>query len=336
MNFLRKIMFVIGILIIFSTTLNAQVFTEDFESGIPNTWAIFDNGVGTTNSWEPIAFGTGNTIAQILYDCTVASDAEDWLVTPQITPTATDNFLRFFQADPDIADYGSIMTIRISTMSQTNPADFTTIYTQGESVLTPSLKPHQIDLSTYIGQPIYIAFVMTQNCGDRWIIDDVEVRSECTIDLSVTQNEFTLTANEASSGTTYEWIACSGAPISGETNQSFTATVDGHYAVQITTGNGCSQMSGCYYLAPLSIPDNEFSKELNLYPNPTHGNFSLDLGNTYVSTAVTLTDLTGRVLKKYTHSNEQKLNLKTDQPAGVYLLIVASEDKKAVLKLVKE
>ena len=250
--------------LLLSIMSHAQVFTEDFESGIPNTWAIFDNGVGTGVSWEATTFGSANT-AYILYDCSVASDAEDWLVTPQITPTATDNMLRFFQTDHDSGDFGSVMTIRISTQSQTNPADFTTIYTQGESALTFVLTPIQIDLSAYVNQPIYIAFVMTQNCGDRWYIDDVEVRSECTIDVSVTASGNTLTANQA--GATYEWIECSPPIISGETNQSITLTDVNQFArVKITTSDGCTETSGCYSLATLGIDDRNFKEEFSLYP----------------------------------------------------------------------
>lgn len=317
-----------------SIITHAQVFIENFESGIPNTWAIFDNDVGTGVNWEVIPWGTANNAAFILYDCSVTSDAEDWLITPQIIPTATDNFLRFFQADPDASDYGSIMTIRISTMSQTNPADFTTIYTQGESVLTPFLESHQIDLNAYINQPIYIAFVMTQNCGDRWVLDDVEVRSECTIDLSITQVGTTLTVNQT--GATYEWIDCGGTPILGETNQSFTATVDGQYSVNITTNNGCTEAAGCYYLAPLSVADNDFSKELLLYPNPTAGNFSINLGKTYANVTTKITDLRGRLIQKFEITNKSVLQLNLEAPEGIYILIVDVGDKKMVKKIIKK
>lgn len=155
---------------------NAQVFKEKFDAGIPNTWAVFDNGVGTGLHWNIWKYGTpGSNVAYIMYDCTVSTDAEDWLVTPLITPNLEEHFLKFDQGDPDWGDFGSKMSIRISTSSQTDKASFTTIYEQGEKVLTPFLALQEIDLSAYIDTPIYIAFVMTQNCGDRWLIDNVEV-----------------------------------------------------------------------------------------------------------------------------------------------------------------
>lgn len=47
------------------------------------------------------------------------------------------------------------------------------------------------------------------------------------------------------SGATYQWIDCSNnSPIAGATNQSFTATVNGNYAVEVSE-NGCSATSAC-------------------------------------------------------------------------------------------
>src|SRR5690606_1382106 len=51
------------------------------------------------------------------------------------------------------------------------------------------------------------------------------------IDESVTNSSPTLTSN--ANGATYQWIDCNNgfAPIFGETNQSFTASANGNYAV---------------------------------------------------------------------------------------------------------
>jgi hypothetical protein len=65
----------------------------------------------------------------------------------------------------------------------------------------------------------------------------------CTVDNSTTLNGTTISANEA--GSTYQWINCSGnTPIAGATNQSFTPTQTGDYAVIINNGS-CSETSNC-------------------------------------------------------------------------------------------
>ena len=64
------------------------------------------------------------------------------------------------------------------------------------------------------------------------------------IDLNVTNVAATLTSDQA--GATYQWIDCDNgnAAISGETNQSYSPTVTGNYAVVVTV-NGCSDTSAC-------------------------------------------------------------------------------------------
>jgi len=155
-----------------------------------------------------------------------------------------------------------------------------------------------------------------------------------TINSSVNQTGTLLTANE--SGATYQWLDCPGmTPISGATNQSYTATTNGDYAVYISN-NSCSDTSICHTVVGVGIIENNFNSELLLYPNPTDGNFSIDLGNNYQNTVISITDLNGRTTQTKKYYNSQLLHLKLEGPAGVYFLIVQSENRKAVIRLIKE
>ena len=124
-------------------------------------------------------------------------------------------------------------------------------------------------------------------------------------------------------------------PITTATNKSFTPTASGYYAV-VVHKNGCSATSTCYTVTGVGIIENDFGKKLLLYPNPTKGDFVIDLGNNYPTTNITLTDLSGKLLQASTHNNNQLLHLKLKEPAGVYLLHIQSEDKKATIRLIKE
>lgn len=67
--------------------------------------------------------------------------------------------------------------------------------------------------------------------------------SGCAVDNSTTLNGTTISANEA--GAAYQWINCSGnTPVAGATNQSFTPTQTGNYAVIVNNGS-CSDTSNC-------------------------------------------------------------------------------------------
>jgi len=83
---------------------------------------------------------------------------------------------------------------------------------------------------------------------------------------------------------------------------------------------------------PLASAENE----LVLYPNPTDGNFSIDLGENYQTVTITITDIVGRTISSKTYNESQLLKLNIEEPAGIYLVMIESEDKKAVIRLVKE
>ena len=155
-----------------------------------------------------------------------------------------------------------------------------------------------------------------------------------TVNLRVTQSGLTLTANQT--GAIYQWLDCTNgsSPITGEINQSYTATANGDYAVEVTE-NACVDTSVCVSIISVGVIESNFGAEFNLFPNPTNGNFSIDLGENYSSINVTITDINGRLIQLNKYSNSQLLKLKIVDSAGVYQLIVESEDKKAVIRLIK-
>ena len=80
--------------------------------------------------------------------------------------------------------------------------------------------------------------------------DTVTVKA---VELGISQANNVLTANATPA--TYQWINCAThTPIAGQTSQSYTATVNGSYAVKITQ-NGCTDTSACVSLIN-PFPDN--------------------------------------------------------------------------------
>ncbi len=157
-----------------------------------------------------------------------------------------------------------------------------------------------------------------------------------SVNTTVTQVGAILTADE--SGATYQWLNCAGlTPIAGATNQSYTPSTTGDYAVTVEQ-NGCSETSSCYNFSTSTVGtfENNFGSQLIVYPNPTNGDFSIDLGESYQSVKVTLTDLSGKVIQSKTYFGSQLLDLKIEEPRGVYQLVVESGINKVVIKLIKE
>lgn len=155
-----------------------------------------------------------------------------------------------------------------------------------------------------------------------------------TVNTSVTQAGEELSANEP--GLSYQWVNCPNyTPINLETEQTFTASEDGGYAV-IITENGCTDTSDCFTVSGLGIIENDFGDAFILYPNPTKGEFSVDLGQKYQTITITISDLSGRKVLSKVYNDNQTLILKLEEPAGIYLVKIESDDKKANIRLVKE
>lgn len=172
----------------------------------------------------------------------------------------------------------------------------------------------------------------TANC-DSIITINLTINS--ISDLTISTSGTTVSTNNT--GATYQWVDCDNnyAVIVGETGQSYIATVNGNYAVELTE-NGCVDTTACVAITTVGIIENNFGNNLLVYPNPTNGNFSIDLGDVYENSEVLITDLSGKLLDSKTIAQSQTLNLSIREPAGIYILSIKAEDKKAVIRLIKE
>lgn len=146
----------------------------------------------------------------------------------------------------------------------------------------------------------------------------------------------TITVNNSSA--TYVWLDCdnNNSPISGETNQSFTASLNGSYAVELTE-NGCVDTSACVAVTTVGIMEHSFSNEVVVYPNPTHGTITIEFENVNEHLEVILYSLSGQLIEHRNVQNTSLIQLDINAPAGIYILEVTGEDGvKTSLKLVKE
>jgi len=155
-------------------------------------------------------------------------------------------------------------------------------------------------------------------------------------DTAVTQSGATLTAEAV--GAVYQWIDCddNNAPISGKTNQNFTASANGNYAV-IVTENNCTDTSSCYNVTGFGIVENSFGSDIKFYPNPTQNKVSIELDKAYSDLLITVTNLQGQELLTSSFNNKQIVDVEMDQlKAGVYFIKIDSDNNTAVIKIIKE
>ena len=74
---------------------------------------------------------------------------------------------------------------------------------------------------------------------------------------------------------------------------------------------------------------------ISAYPNPSNGNFHIEMGNPYQDVNILVTDMNGKTIQQQSYNNAQLLNINIDAGAGIYFIQVKSADKQGFVKIVK-
>ncbi len=245
---------------------------------------------GYTYSWSPSG-GTSATatgLASGTYTC-IITDANSCAKTQTVTITQQSAI-----ASSQAYTLCAGQSVTVGSNTYTTSGTYTDVLTASngcDSTVTTNLIVNPIisssnsyticfGLSVTVGTNTYstsgtFTDVLTAANGcDSTVTTILTVHPAIDITTSISGN--TITAN-ATSGT-FQWIDCTlgNTPISGETNQSFTPTTNGNYAVVISD-NGCSETSTCVNITITGI--NEFdltNAVINVYPNPSTGVITIE------------------------------------------------------------
>ncbi len=147
--------------------------------------------------------------------------------------------------------------------------------------------------------------------------------------VNTTVSGVTITVVQA--GATYQWLNCNAgnAPIAGETHQSFTATVNGSYAVLVTmNGNGCSATSTCVIVNNVGIDELTAKEQFIVYPNPSSANLSILFPG---KASMEILNVEGQVVKRFNFEGRMMEMELADIPTGVYI-IRAKSGKEVITK----
>jgi len=133
-----------------------------------------------------------------------------------------------------------------------------------------------------------------------------------------------LTANQT--GATYQWVDCDNgnAPILLATNQSYTATVNGNYAVEITVGL-CMVTSECESVTGVGIKERTNSV-LSIYPNPSSG--IVNISNARDLVTVSFIDVMGKIV--YTTSKTTLIDI-SQLNSGLYFVKTISKNNNVTV-----
>jgi len=151
----------------------------------------------------------------------------------------------------------------------------------------------------------------------------------------------TLIVTDSTSYSGFQWYL-NGNAIPGANGPVYAInpTGSGNYEVEVTDANGCTNRSQRFELTCcVGITDPDFDGEVNVYPNPTNGEFIVELDFvTGRRVTVELMDITGRSLWAdgigVVETLRQHYDL-TEQANGIYFLRVTADGRMAVVKLIK-
>jgi hypothetical protein len=154
------------------------------------------------------------------------------------------------------------------------------------------------------------------------------------VDTSVIRDRSVLISADIQAN--HQWIDCDNGytPIPGETYLTYSARNNGRYAVIVSNG-ACVDTSGVYEILMTGITE-PGGDQITLYPNPTSGNFTIDLGRVYTEARVTITRFDGQVIQAESLSGLRKMNLDLEVPPGLYMITIIADGKENIFKLVKQ
>jgi PKD repeat protein len=147
-------------------------------------------------------------------------------------------------------------------------------------------------------------------------------------DLTVTEVNNTITATQT--GAAYQWIDCGNGnqEIAGATSIAFTPTVNGSYAVIVTSGT-CSDTSACTVISTIGLNEQELV-EIGVHPNP--GFDVVEVTSTSEIQHFEMYATTGELIRLVQETTFDISNL----ASGIYFLKVTTNQGTGMVRLVKE
>jgi hypothetical protein len=115
------------------------------------------------------------------------------------------------------------------------------------------------------------------------------------------------------------------------TTQSYTATANGSYTVEVTDANGCKNTSAAVQVTGLSIENTRNDLKVSIYPNPANEVLNIEVESNEFT--LTITDIAGR--RMMIAENQKAITL-SQLASGVYNIEIKTENGIARKQFIKE
>lgn len=154
------------------------------------------------------------------------------------------------------------------------------------------------------------------------------------IDLTIIANDLTITRDELELkvntfvADSYQWGKCTDAgfePIDGAIYQEYNVTENGDYAVEVAK-DGCIGLSECITIGDVGVELIQLNQLIKVYPNPTQGEFRVDLGETTDQIEVTVCTVLGEEIQTLNNDKGNLLDITLTGAKGIYILQILSQN----------
>ncbi len=229
----------------------------------------------------------------------------------------------FYDTIPNKAGCDSIIAVNLIILK-------TTSATISRTVCKRFVSPSKKRIFTVSGK--YYDTIPNKKGCDSLITINLTVNN-ATVVVSQKAAQLTALADPA----TYQWLDCNNnyAKISGATNQIFTATALGKYAVEVTEGF-CTDTSICYDVTSLKINNNNLVNYLTVFPNPANGQFTISSSQPFKNATIKILNAIGEIILQATNINGTSLILDISSHAnGIYFIEITEKDNSGRIKLIK-
>ena len=207
--------------LLFTIVSHAQLPNESFESWTagqgPANWMIVQNGIGLNTTWLQTTAGntvtppnTGLHAALLSPENVTTGMPEDYLVTPLFN-SPVNGRINFHSRFLQVGDQSSVIKVKILPAGAN--ASVVSNYIELQSWTELEINPNQTDYAkitvnipaAYENTQVRVAFVVASDNGDRWLLDDVEIVSQCLAPESLAAINIGVTT------ATLDWANTSGA-----------------------------------------------------------------------------------------------------------------------------
>lgn len=181
-----------------------------------------------------------------------------------------------------------------------------------------------IGTNTYEITGTYSELLTASNALDSAVVLNLTV---IPVDTSIAISGITLSSPNQNASS-FQWLDCANGLVNGETNNAYTATYNGSFAL-IVEENGCVDTSACYAITTVGLEESTLT-EFSVYPNPNKGTFVFQ--GTFDHADLNVYGMNGELIIHSPISKGNAITLNVSK--GIYLIHVTLESGQSMYERV--